>query len=226
MGRHRKIQRPSALRSLLHGIYTDNNPLTYVLSTDKLNATGQRCGWVAELADFNFSIRYLPGKKNGAAVALSRLPTDFDQFQRKWTMEVSPNVLQATAMGVEAQANGDSAVVSAFMAEGKDILETMEKTLEPLQKLSREELQEAQDQDPVIGPEFKAKQAGRSITRKERRQLPKLCTILLHEWKHLEMEDGLLHRNIWNTSPTGTPNQIPKSCPQAVAQWDGAPWSR
>ena len=36
-------------------VYSDNNPLTYVLSTDKLNATGHR--WVSELADFNFKIR-------------------------------------------------------------------------------------------------------------------------------------------------------------------------
>ena len=37
-------------------VYTDNNPLTYVLSSARLNATGQR--WVAELADFHFTIKY------------------------------------------------------------------------------------------------------------------------------------------------------------------------
>ena len=37
-------------------VYTDNNPLTYILSSAKLNATGQR--WVSELADFNFKIKY------------------------------------------------------------------------------------------------------------------------------------------------------------------------
>ena len=35
-------------------VYTDNNPLTYVLTTAKLNATGHR--WVSELADFSFTI--------------------------------------------------------------------------------------------------------------------------------------------------------------------------
>ena len=43
-------------------IYTDNNPLTYVLTTAKLNAVGQR--WVNDLADFNFIIKYRPGKEN------------------------------------------------------------------------------------------------------------------------------------------------------------------
>ena len=40
-------------------VYTDN-PLTYVLTSVKLNATGHR--WVAELSDFNFTIKYRPGK--------------------------------------------------------------------------------------------------------------------------------------------------------------------
>ena len=34
-------------------VYTDNNPLTYVLTTAKLDATGQR--WMAALGTYNFS---------------------------------------------------------------------------------------------------------------------------------------------------------------------------
>ena len=41
-------------------VYTDNNPLTYVLTSAKLNAVGLR--WVSELADFNFVIKYRRGK--------------------------------------------------------------------------------------------------------------------------------------------------------------------
>lgn len=43
-------------------VYTDNNPLTYVMSSAKLNATGLI--WVAELADYNFTIKYHPGGTN------------------------------------------------------------------------------------------------------------------------------------------------------------------
>lgn len=57
-------------------VYSDNNPLTYVLSTAKLNATGSR--WVAELADFNFTIKYRPGKENIDADSLSRMPVDVE----------------------------------------------------------------------------------------------------------------------------------------------------
>ena len=35
-------------------VYTDNNPLTYVLSTAKLDAVRQR--WVASLAPYNFNL--------------------------------------------------------------------------------------------------------------------------------------------------------------------------
>ena len=37
-------------------VYTDNNPLTYVLTTAKLDAMGQR--WIAGLSNYNFHIHY------------------------------------------------------------------------------------------------------------------------------------------------------------------------
>ena len=53
-------------------VYTDNNPLTYVLTSAKLDATGQR--WIAALANYNFSLQYKSGKTNIEADALSRIP--------------------------------------------------------------------------------------------------------------------------------------------------------
>ena len=52
-------------------IYTDNNPLTYVLTSAKLDACGQR--WVPELANYNSTIRYKCGQSNVEADALSRI---------------------------------------------------------------------------------------------------------------------------------------------------------
>lgn len=43
-------------------IMTDNNPLTYVLTSAKLDAAGH--GWLAALSNFNFSIQYRAGKRN------------------------------------------------------------------------------------------------------------------------------------------------------------------
>ena len=58
-------------------VYTDNNPLTYILTTAKLDATGQR--WVASLANYNFKIFYRSGKLNVEADALSRIPWENTQ---------------------------------------------------------------------------------------------------------------------------------------------------
>ncbi|MCG8094292.1 MAG: DDE-type integrase/transposase/recombinase [Candidatus Thiodiazotropha endolucinida] len=54
-------------------VRTDNNPLTYVLTTAKLDATGHR--WLAALSSYNFKLIYRSGKKNQDADALSRLPS-------------------------------------------------------------------------------------------------------------------------------------------------------
>ena len=58
-------------------VYTDNNPLTYVLSSAKLNAVALR--WVNDLADFNFTIKYRPGRVNVDADYLSRRPLDIKE---------------------------------------------------------------------------------------------------------------------------------------------------
>ena len=52
-------------------IYTNNNPLTYVLTTAKLDVMGHR--WVASLANYNFHLHYHSGRSNVEADALSRI---------------------------------------------------------------------------------------------------------------------------------------------------------
>ena len=68
-------------------VYTDNNPLTYVTSSAKLNATGHR--WLAELADFNFTIKYHPGRTNQVADTLSRMPVNVEERMSKCTAETT-----------------------------------------------------------------------------------------------------------------------------------------
>ena len=52
-------------------VRTDNNPLTYIMTTPNLDALGHR--WVSALADFQMSIEYVRGADNKVADALSRV---------------------------------------------------------------------------------------------------------------------------------------------------------
>ena len=62
-------------------VLTDNNPLTYVLTTDKLDATGHR--WQSALTAFNFKIKYRPGNCNMDADYLSRLPVTLNEISHQ-----------------------------------------------------------------------------------------------------------------------------------------------
>ena len=69
-------------------VYAGYNSLTYVLTSAKLNVTGLR--WIGELADFNFDIRYRPGKTHVDADAYSRIPFDFETYIKSCTEDPSP----------------------------------------------------------------------------------------------------------------------------------------
>ena len=73
-------------------VFTDNNPLTYILSTAKLDATGHR--WVAALSNSSFSISYKPGRNNTDTDALSRI---------KWpeAVDISSQSVHAVCEGVQ-----------------------------------------------------------------------------------------------------------------------------
>ena len=58
-------------------VHSDNNPLTYVLTTAKLDAMGQR--WVAALVNYHFKIIYHSGKQNIDVDALSHIPWEMEQ---------------------------------------------------------------------------------------------------------------------------------------------------
>ena len=72
MAYHRKFQ--GVFYGNTFTSYSDNNPLTYILTHAKLDATRQR--WIAKLTGFSFTIYYHSSKSNVDADALSWIPWD------------------------------------------------------------------------------------------------------------------------------------------------------
>ena len=57
-------------------VYTDNNPLMYILKSAKLDAIGH--SWIASLANYDLEIFYRSGHLNVDVVSLSRIQWDME----------------------------------------------------------------------------------------------------------------------------------------------------
>lgn len=66
-------------------IHTDHNPLTYLLTTAKLDATGHN--WLSQLANYTFRVIYKPGRSNIDADSLSRRPVS-EEVEEEFTPEM------------------------------------------------------------------------------------------------------------------------------------------
>ena len=99
-------------------VLTDNNPLTYVFTTAKLDATGQK--WVAALSDYNFTIKYRSGRKNADAGGLSRLTEDIAADQER---VIFPGVHKAVCQSATLQVEECPLVESLALSQPADTME-------------------------------------------------------------------------------------------------------
>ena len=178
---------------LIHGppfeVITDNNPLTYVLTSAKLNATGLR--WINQLANFNFSIKYRSGKKHVDADYLSRHPLDeIGQIEKNSNAVLKPNdvglVLSETStkeMPTVSRAN-----IDMLVCDGLNVS----------RKISQSDVSKAQQADEVVGPVYELLEGGLKVGKAERKKLQRDSKILLKQMKKLKIENGLLYRNTTN----------------------------
>uniref|UniRef100_A0AAQ6ID30 Gypsy retrotransposon integrase-like protein 1 n=1 Tax=Anabas testudineus TaxID=64144 RepID=A0AAQ6ID30_ANATE len=182
-------------------VYSDNNPLTYVLSTAKLNATGSR--WVAKLADFNFTIKYRPGKENIDADSLSRMPVEVEKFMNECTEEMSYDAVGATAQAVEAQQESNAVWSMAISVHGVlDVTGTTIVSITPVQ------LQQDQKNDIHIGPVLQSKLSGVRPLRKEQKNFSPQSLCLVREWEKLETdENGVMWRKTAHRKQLVLPDQ-------------------
>ena len=121
-------------------VYTDNNPLTYILTTAKLDATGQR--WVAALAPYQFTLKYRSGKLNIDADALSRIAWETDNSTKD--TEIDPEGVQALL---------DKPVIYDAQMEvwlNHTVAET-KPTVTNVREMLEADWKEVQDKDPVLG---------------------------------------------------------------------------
>ena len=172
-------------------VYTDNNPLTYVLTSAWLNATGHP--WVAKLSDFNFTGRYRPGTANRDADALSRMP--FEQYISECKEEVQPEWIKATVEAMNTQGQGEAVGLAALSSRPRGVKRMMDdKVTLQVQPITPKELYQAQREDPAIGKVIEHKQNGKQPTLQDRQRAPPDLQSLLREWKKLDVgEDGILH---------------------------------
>ena len=89
-------------------VYTDNNPLVYILSSAKLSATCQR--WVNELVDSNLQIHYKPGRNHQDPDALSWFQENIHQC----TSRAEPSSINAIFEGVQTRSEKEEAWLCAI----------------------------------------------------------------------------------------------------------------
>lgn len=126
-------------------VYTDNNPLTYILTSAKLDATGHR--WASALAGFDFDIRYRAGTKNKDADAMSRLPyLDSSSHHEPDTYQ---NIEHATIKAI-CHVNTYLPYVDVIPTCSINIVEVTEDPGTPLAQIECREIRKQQRADPLI----------------------------------------------------------------------------
>ena len=123
---------------------TDNNPLTYILTTPNLDTT-QHC-WVESLAGFTFSIQYQKGRDNAVADALSHVAS-------KLSAEAVKSILDGVMVGTAGRADThDLGVAKANESIHKQFEETVVQAWAPhtCVNLQVTNWVAAQQDDPVL----------------------------------------------------------------------------
>ena len=146
-------------------VYTDNNPLTHVLSSAKLDATGHR--WLAALSAYNFDIKYRSGSQNADDDALSRHPGN----------TLTPAIINAMHQSTN-MSYAESLTMNPFDIMDDDITELCTKDWRRLQQ-----------EDPSL------KKVYHHLTHKTTPKSAQYVGNLPHrEFKHLVLRRGVIYR--------------------------------
>lgn len=169
-------------------VRTDNNPLTYITTTAKLDATGHR--WLSPLSNYNFDIEYRPGKKNADERSLTCvLKNDSIKAICQSLILVDYGVMCNESF--IANADGDH-VTSNTVPNSQD----------PLPTLDPKTLCKLQEEDRVIGKVKSYLRKERKPTKKDVKNEDKDVRRVLRLWDQLVIQNGVLYRQ-GRTGPQG-----------------------
>ena len=150
--------------------------------------------WAAELALCNFKIIYRPGRVNGNADALSRVPDGNCAKEIRHADELAEiqleniSVRQSTSVPVEMRG-----LVTICTFQEQVSTSSPGTTLTSLPSLGPCELREMQIADPIISRLYYYRQHIRKPTPQERRGETRDVVTLLNQWGKIEEENGILY---------------------------------
>ena len=175
-------------------VYTDNNPLTYVLTSAKLDACGQR--WVAKLANYNFSIKYRCGVSNTEADALSRIkwPEALSEMMNTDNGCMDTHVINAVLTGAVTES---SLIESVSCSAG--IIPT---ELDMNDKLSNINWMKEQRLDPNLGVIIRLIESGQLFKRKLQGKDSTELKSFLRNRRSLKLIKDVLYRKSFSDNST------------------------
>ena len=175
-------------------VYTDNNPLTYVLTSAKLDACGQR--WVAKLANYNFSIKYRCGVSNTEADALSRIkwPEALSEMMNTDNGCMDTHVINAVLTGAVTKS---SLIESVSCSAG--IIPT---ELDMNDKLSNINWMKEQRLDPNLGVIIRLIESGQLFKRKLQGKDSTELKSFLRNKRSLKLIKDVLYRKSFSDNST------------------------
>ena len=192
-------------RDLLIGskfiVYTDNNPLSYLQTTAKLGATETR--WAADLAQFNFNIKYRSGRSNKNADALSRKmvhgeePSHLRLEEAMAVPTVAPLSKSSTFVPESIQVCVEETTTEVLLHQCQvRAPSSIPSAVSPLPSLGKEDLRTMQSLDETIARLLYYWEAQHPPTLRQLMKEPKPARKLLREWKYIQEEHGVLYRTV------------------------------
>ena len=176
-------------------VLTDNNPLTYVLTSAKLDACGQRR--VAKLANYNFSIKYRCGVSNTEADALSRIKWP-EAISEKLDLDngcMDTHVINAILTGAVSK----SSLIESVSCSTDVIPTELDKTTS---KLSNINWMKEQRLDPNLGVIIRLIESGQLFKRKLQGKDSTELKSFLRNKRCLKLNKDVLYRKSYSDNST------------------------